>query len=68
MPAQIKLPIDPDALVDVRQVQEVIPVTRMTLWRWERDGRFPTRIHLHNGRVYWRASEVREWLQSQTAA
>ena len=64
-PPPTRLPDDPDALVDLRQVIAVIPVTRMTLWRWEKKELFPKRINLHNGRIYWRAAAVRAWLKDR---
>lgn len=34
---------------------------RMTLWRWERQGRFPAAVKLAAHAVGWRIEEVDEW-------
>lgn len=38
-------------------------VNQSTLYRWERDGKFPRRVCV-NGLVFWRAEEVFAWLQN----
>jgi predicted DNA-binding transcriptional regulator AlpA len=66
MPVITKLPEDPDALVDIQCVLAVVPVSsRMTIWRWVKEKKFPPPIKLHNGRNYWRARRVRRWLKDQ---
>lgn len=60
---------DPDALLSSKQVKQVVPVTDMTLWRWQRDLGFPKPIKLNeNGRNFWRAGLVRDWLRQREAA
>ena len=51
-------------LINRRQLQETIPVSQMTLWRWTRAGAFPAPIRIA-GRNYWREDQIRQWLQSQ---
>ena len=36
-----------------------------TLWRWERDGRFPKRVKVGPNLVCWVASEVEEFIASR---
>jgi predicted DNA-binding transcriptional regulator AlpA len=51
-----------DQLITRRQLQELLPVSPMTIWRWERDGLLPK--HLTIGRTsFWHATEVREFLR-----
>ena len=50
-----------------RELRALIPVSDMTIWRWERDGLFPRHL-LINGRNYWRLSELRDWMSSQKRA
>lgn len=45
-----------------------VPVSRTTLWRMEREGRFPKRIKLSANRVGWIAEEVEQWIQSRKEA
>jgi prophage regulatory protein len=55
-----------DRLINRRQLRELIPVTDMTIWRWEKAGLFPRHLSI-NGRNYWRLSEIVAWLESQSA-
>jgi predicted DNA-binding transcriptional regulator AlpA len=51
-----------DHLINRKQLRRIIPVSAMTIWRWERDGKLPR--HLTIGRTsFWRAIEVRECLR-----
>lgn len=47
-------------------VRDRVPVDKATLWRWERDGKFPRRVKL-GSRVGWFEDEVDAW-QEQRAA
>lgn len=38
-----------------------------TVWRLERQGRFPKRLKLGPGSVGWFESEVQEWLEQKAA-
>jgi predicted DNA-binding transcriptional regulator AlpA len=40
----------------------------MTIWRWERDQRFPARIRIGANRVAWRLSEVLAWIEEKADA
>jgi predicted DNA-binding transcriptional regulator AlpA len=54
-----------DQLITRRQLQQLLPVSSMTIWRWERDGLLPK--HLTIGRTsFWRAVEVHEYLSRAT--
>ena len=48
-------------LVNRRVLRQLIPASDMTVWRWERAGKFPKRIAI-NGRNYWRKDEIDDWL------
>lgn len=50
------------------EVTERLGIGRTTLWRWERDGRFPSRRQLGPSRVGWLESEVDAWLASRPPA
>jgi predicted DNA-binding transcriptional regulator AlpA len=56
-----------ERLLPRRELRDVVPVSDMTIWRWERDGRFPRHLSI-NGRNYWRLSELRDWMDSQERA
>ena len=47
------------------EVLEIVGVSNPTLWRWIRDGNFPSQIIMSPGRVGWIASEVQAWIESR---
>jgi predicted DNA-binding transcriptional regulator AlpA len=49
-----------EELLSRREIRRIIPKSDMTIYRWERDGKFPRCLKI-NGRSYWRKSEVGEW-------
>jgi prophage regulatory protein len=46
-------------------VQEVSGLSRVTVWRMERDDRFPRRRQLSSNSVGWLKSEVDAWVDSR---
>jgi predicted DNA-binding transcriptional regulator AlpA len=61
------LPNKGERLLPRRELRSLMPVSDMTIWRWERDGLFPRHL-LINGRNYWRLSELREWMDQRERA
>ena len=53
-----------ERLLPRRELRNLVPVSDMTIWRWERDGQFPQHLSV-NGRNYWLLSEVRTWMTEQ---
>lgn len=51
-----------------KAVGELIGVKGITLWRWERAGKFPKSFKLDNGDVRYLNSEVRAWMRDQLQA
>jgi predicted DNA-binding transcriptional regulator AlpA len=53
-----------DRLLNRQQLKHLLPVSSMTIWRFERDGKLPK--HRNIGRkAFWRATEVREYLRGR---
>jgi predicted DNA-binding transcriptional regulator AlpA len=50
-----------EQLLSRRMLRKMVPVSDMTIWRWERDGLFPKHLTI-NSRNYWLLSEVSTWL------
>lgn len=50
-------------LLTGRQAQELLGVSRTSLFRMSRDGRIPRPCELGNGKIRWREDEIREWLK-----
>ena len=51
-------------MLRIQELEDRVGVTRSTIDRWERTGRFPARRQLGEGAVGWLETEVDEWLQS----
>jgi len=52
-------------LLRIKQVIDVTGLSRMTLWRLEKAGRFPTRRRLGDHSVAWLESDIERWIESR---
>jgi len=52
-------------MLRTREVVEITRLSRMTIYRMERAGRFPARRQLGSHSVAWIESEVHAWLESR---
>lgn len=54
-----------DGLIRYQELKEnVVTVSRSTLWKWMRQGKFPPSVNVGGHYVAWRAKDIREWLNS----
>jgi prophage regulatory protein len=51
-----------------REVAERVNLSRTTVWRLTKFGRFPRAVKISDGAVGWRETEIVAWLTSRTAA
>lgn len=51
-----------ERLILQSQLKEIIPFSRTTVWRLEKDGKFPKRRQVSPGRVGWLLSEIEAFL------
>jgi predicted DNA-binding transcriptional regulator AlpA len=59
------IPEDPnERLLPRRELRKIVPVSDMTIWRWEGAKQFPRHLSI-NGRNYWLKSEIQAWLENQ---
>jgi prophage regulatory protein len=54
-----------EKLLSSRELHELIPFSSVHIWRLERDGKFPRRIHLGPRRIAWRKTEITEWIENK---
>lgn len=54
-----------DRLIRRDELRQIVPVSDPTLWRWERDGKFPKRVTLARNLVAWRWSDIQTWIAAQ---
>jgi prophage regulatory protein len=55
-------------LIDMKRVTEMTTLSRTTLWRMVRQGRFPRPIKISPNRVAWREYDVVDWVQARSEA
>jgi prophage regulatory protein len=55
-------------LLTEAQVRARVPISRVTLWRWEAQGEFPKRVKLGDFRVGWPEGEIDAWIAARMAA
>lgn len=46
------------------QLKEILPISETTRARLEKQGKFPSRKKISEGRVAWDASQVKAWLEN----
>ena len=55
-------------ILSVPAVLELVPVSRTTLWRLVKEGKFPRPVQVSLKRIGWRESEVMQWIAEQNPA
>jgi len=54
-----------DGIMKAADVELVTGLSRVTIWREERAGRFPARVQLTCNRVGWYGSEIQDWIEKR---
>ena len=54
-------------LLSFHQVQPQVQLSRVTIWRWEKEGKFPKHIKLGRS-IRWRESDIQNWIDGLKAA
>lgn len=52
-------------ILNAKQVTQITNLSRVTLWRMERAGKFPQRISISPNRVGWRDDDINNWIDSR---
>lgn len=52
-------------LLNTRQVCALLSISRTTLWRYSKDGTFPSPIILTKQRIAWREDQLNDWIKSR---
>jgi prophage regulatory protein len=55
---------EPRRMLTLAQVLEIVPVSRTTLFKMERNGTFPASHYISPNRRVWYADEVAQWQAS----
>jgi len=51
-----------------QQVEKLFQVSRPTLYRWIKQGKFPKQVQLGANMVRWRVSDIEAWIEEREAA
>ncbi len=54
-------------IMKIEEVEELTTLKRLTIWREEKQGRFPKHRQLTNKSIGWIASEIEEWIATHTS-
>lgn len=54
-----------EGILRAADVKLITGLSRVTIWRLEREGRFPARVQLSGNRVGWYGNEVQDWIKSR---
>ena len=57
-----------DRILSPREAWKTAGVSRSTMYRLEKEGRFPSRLHVSIGRTGYLASELDAWLKARAAS
>jgi len=52
-------------ILNAKQVTQITNLSRVTIWRMERAGKFPQRISITPNRVGWRDDDINNWIDSR---
>ena len=53
-------------MLDINGVLEIVPLSRTTIYRMEKDGTFPASHYISQNRRIWYLSEIERWLKSRS--
>ncbi len=53
------------SLLRISDVSAMVRLSRTSIWKLERDGKFPRRVRLAGRSVAWHRDEVVEWISSR---
>ena len=52
-------------IIGSAETTKITNLSRSTLWRMEKKGKFPKRINISSNRVGWYEDEVSSWIESR---
>lgn len=60
--------INPMGMMRAKQVLELVPFGRASLWKFAKTGQFPAPVRVSAGVTAWRNADVIAWFEAQSAA
>ena len=56
-----------ESLITIRQLCQIVPKSKATIYRWVKAGLFPQPIKVNNS-TFWKSSDISAWIAEQTTA
>lgn len=53
-----------ERILSTQEVQHITNLSRTTIWRMEKSGKFPARVRLSSTRIGWRSSDIQNWIHN----
>ncbi len=60
-----RIPIHPHALIAWRDLRHLVPLSRTTIWRLVRAGKFPEPVAISATRQAWRMEDIQAWIAAR---
>lgn len=57
-----------ETFLRIEAVKAATGLSRSTIWRLEREGRFPQHLRISPRAIAWRSGQIRAWIAAQIAA
>lgn len=54
-----------ERMLKIKEVCQMVSLSRSTIWRLERAGNFPKHRYLSPGRVGWKLTEIQNWIDDR---
>jgi prophage regulatory protein len=55
-------------IISIIELSQLLSKSRVSIWRWERDGILPKPIKIQGRTLGWKESVIIEWLDNQEVA
>ena len=55
-------------IISITELSKLLGKSRVSIWRWERDGILPKSLKIKNKTLGWTTSVILEWLETQEVA
>ncbi len=55
-----------DRFASTKETSKIVNLSRTSIWRLERQGKFPKRYFISAGRCAYKLSELMEWMKTKT--
>ena len=51
-------------LIRIKELEEITGLSRTTIWRLEKNGKFPKKVKISSRLIGWRSSDIENWIKN----